>query len=363
MRRAAGGSISVGPSPRRSPRARRLMALEREPALARAAPPRRGRAAARSAPLHVRRRSTSRGRRSALVGAARDQLIRRAARRRPTSSACSLRSRSPLAGVQPPRAIDLALLAADGARRCPLWVLLFKLYGLYDRDIKRISHSSVDDLPVALPRAARRHRCCFWAYYEAAPGAAADLPRERAVRRSRRSSRSSSCAGRCAPRAGRCMGPERVLFVGTGPQLQPLLRKIGQHPEYGLEPIGAARRPNDDRRVPTAITVRPLPCSAAPSELERCSPSSDARPGAHLPLRSSPPSRCSSMIDTCRRFSVKVSILPDAVESLGPSVEVDEVEGVTCSASTRRSRAAPRGDQARLRSRRRGHRCCCSLAR
>ena len=35
------------------------------------------------------------------------------------------------------------------------------------------------------------------------------------------------------------------------------------------------------------------------------------------------------MIDTCRRLSIKVSILPDAVESLGPSVEVDAVEGVT----------------------------------
>ncbi len=35
------------------------------------------------------------------------------------------------------------------------------------------------------------------------------------------------------------------------------------------------------------------------------------------------------MIDTCRRLSIKVSILPDAVESLGPSVEVDAVQGVT----------------------------------
>ena len=33
------------------------------------------------------------------------------------------------------------------------------------------------------------------------------------------------------------------------------------------------------------------------------------------------------MIDTCRRLSIKVSILPDAVESLGPSVEVDDGRG------------------------------------
>src|SRR5262245_13735438 len=29
----------------------------------------------------------------------------------------------------------------------PLWILIFKAYGLYDRDAKRVSHSSVDDLP------------------------------------------------------------------------------------------------------------------------------------------------------------------------------------------------------------------------
>src|SRR5262245_43794347 len=29
----------------------------------------------------------------------------------------------------------------------PVWLALFKTYGLYDRDIKRISHSTVDDLP------------------------------------------------------------------------------------------------------------------------------------------------------------------------------------------------------------------------
>jgi len=28
-----------------------------------------------------------------------------------------------------------------------MWVVLFKLYGLYDRDLKRVSHSTVDDVP------------------------------------------------------------------------------------------------------------------------------------------------------------------------------------------------------------------------
>ena len=48
-----------------------------------------------------------------------------------------------LAGVRP-APFDLALY---GLAMLPVWALLFKLYGLYDRDIKRISHTGIDDLP------------------------------------------------------------------------------------------------------------------------------------------------------------------------------------------------------------------------
>ena len=34
-----------------------------------------------------------------------------------------------------------------GVVAVPLMMVLFKLYGLYDRDVKRISYSTVDDLP------------------------------------------------------------------------------------------------------------------------------------------------------------------------------------------------------------------------
>jgi exopolysaccharide biosynthesis polyprenyl glycosylphosphotransferase len=35
------------------------------------------------------------------------------------------------------------------------------------------------------------------------------------------------------------------------------------------------------------------------------------------------------MIDTCRRYSVKAGVVPGTVDAFGPSLEVDEVEGVT----------------------------------
>jgi hypothetical protein len=57
-------------------------------------------------------------------------------------------------------AMTLALALAGGSRghswqelllygliTLPAWVVLFKLYGLYERDAKRLSHSTLDDLP------------------------------------------------------------------------------------------------------------------------------------------------------------------------------------------------------------------------
>ena len=34
-----------------------------------------------------------------------------------------------------------------GLALLPAWILIFKTYGLYDRDLKRISHRTLDDLP------------------------------------------------------------------------------------------------------------------------------------------------------------------------------------------------------------------------
>src|SRR5438045_206467 len=34
-----------------------------------------------------------------------------------------------------------------GLATLPVWIVLFKVYGLYDRDGKRVSHSTVDEIP------------------------------------------------------------------------------------------------------------------------------------------------------------------------------------------------------------------------
>src|SRR2546421_8103988 len=43
--------------------------------------------------------------------------------------------------------INLGLHLTWGVLALPGWIVLFKVYGLYDRDAKRVSHSTLDDLP------------------------------------------------------------------------------------------------------------------------------------------------------------------------------------------------------------------------
>ena len=215
----------------------------------------------------------------------------------------------------------LLLMAAT----LPLWLVLFKLYGLYDRDIKRISHSSIDDLPW-LFHALLLGGLGFWGLLRITPEPQLTLLESFLFGVSAivliiglRSAARRALA--------RWMGPERMLFAGTGPLVPSLVRKIEQHPEYGLEPVGLLEQPEGDG-TPGHCEDVALPVLGGPSELEQVIARST--PDRVLICRSEFTSeQVMSMIDTCRRFSVKVSILPDALESLGPSVEVDEVEGVT----------------------------------
>ena len=57
-----------------------------------------------------------------------------------------------------------------GVLTLPGWVVLFKAYGLYDRDAKRISHSTVDDLPW-IAHALLVGSLAMWFLYRLLPGA------------------------------------------------------------------------------------------------------------------------------------------------------------------------------------------------
>jgi exopolysaccharide biosynthesis polyprenyl glycosylphosphotransferase len=214
----------------------------------------------------------------------------------------------------------------------PAWAIIFKLYGLYDRDVRRISHSGIDDLPY-LFHAFVVGVLLFWAYLkwgtdtrllfaEAAWAGVLAIPLLVVLRSVAR----LFVLG--------YEGPERVLIAGAGATSALVVRKISQHPEYGLVPVGRLG-PSDptteewdvlvERGLPRSLHV-PLLGSAADLEQLIGGTRIDR---AILCRADLDPDAVARMADICHRYGVKVGIVPGASEAYGPSVELDEVEGVT----------------------------------
>ncbi|MDP2710644.1 MAG: exopolysaccharide biosynthesis polyprenyl glycosylphosphotransferase [Solirubrobacteraceae bacterium] len=215
-----------------------------------------------------------------------------------------------------PERLALALLAL------PPWLMLLKLYGLYERDSKRVSHSTLDDIPHIF-HALLLASLGLWLLYKlAAPdqrlilgesavffvAAMVTVPLARAGARSL---------------AARSARPERVLILGGGPMTRVLVRKIRAHREYALDPIGyvdaAPARDGERFGLPYLGTIDDLDDVCRTTETERLLAVAGAIDHERL----------ADVVRQMRVLKVRVSLVPDLVDVLGPSVEIDDIEGIT----------------------------------
>ena len=205
----------------------------------------------------------------------------------------------------------------------PLMMVLFKLYGLYDRDVKRISYSTVDDLPW-LFHATVIGGLILWLYARYSPMHRLDFTE---ILLFGITVIALVTAARFAVRsiAGRLIGVEHALLVGTGDMGQTLVGKLAAHPEYRLNVIGSlspgdeAPPEHDSRRVPALGTLEQLEQVADLHDVTR----------VVFSARDIEESELERMLRDCRSLSLKVSVLPRLADVLGPAVELDDVEGVT----------------------------------
>src|SRR5262249_53224637 len=136
----------------------------------------------------------------------------------------------------------------------PIWVLLARVHGLYDRDEERTDHSTVDDVVgvfqvvtlgtwsffvitrvIGLPYPNLGRLIVFWLL------AIVLIPLLRAASRA----------------VGRRQSAyiQNVIIVGSGQVADMLSEKIDKHPEYGLRVVGFVDR--DDRSALTGNGNRP----------------------------------------------------------------------------------------------------------
>jgi exopolysaccharide biosynthesis polyprenyl glycosylphosphotransferase len=204
----------------------------------------------------------------------------------------------------------------------PAWIVLFKSYGLYDRDVKRISHSTVDDLPWVF-HALLVGSLLFWAYFRLVPARQVNARELLAI---------AACSMvavlvlRALARraANRLLGAKRVLLVGDGPQLELIARKMRAHREYGLDPVGVLSRRGERSGVaglPVLGRVRSedVVRVAGTHAIDQVVVSPSALDETEL----------LEVVRHCRELSIRAGLLPQLFDALGPSVEVDDVEGVT----------------------------------
>jgi exopolysaccharide biosynthesis polyprenyl glycosylphosphotransferase len=203
----------------------------------------------------------------------------------------------------------------------PAWMVLFRLYGLYERDVKRVSLSVLDDLP-ALFHAFLVGTLLLWGYiellgYQQGPGlrgaAVFGVVGVISVSFSRLVARRMFI---------HIVGPSRALLVVGSDLGTMLVRKMRDHPSYGLEPVGEVTVDGV-----SSTGIRPLGAlgdvdlTALAREL-RIDRVIVAAPGLD-------DEAMMELVGDCGAAEAKVSILPGHVDALGPSLEVDDIEGMT----------------------------------
>jgi exopolysaccharide biosynthesis polyprenyl glycosylphosphotransferase len=208
-----------------------------------------------------------------------------------------------------------------GCASLPLWGIVFRSYGLYDRDMKRVSHSTLDDLPRLLHGIVVSTVLLWLLLRITPPGAVPFKPVAVAG--------GVSLVAIFSLRVGirllvaKLLGPERCLLIGDRSVIDVLARKMRSHPEYNIEPVGllthaeapAARSPlpvvgdfnSDLGDIAQLLHVERV--VIAHDDLDRNS--------------------MGEIMHRCRELGLKVSVVPRLSDTLGPSVEIDDVEGIT----------------------------------
>jgi exopolysaccharide biosynthesis polyprenyl glycosylphosphotransferase len=209
-----------------------------------------------------------------------------------------------------------------GVATLPAWVVLLKIYGLYERDAKRLSHSTLDDLP-SLFHALLLGCLLTWCYFVALGPA---RPTSAAILAFGGLALLTVLGGRAVARACflRMISAERVLLIGTGDTSCALIEKMRAKASLRLRPIGMLGR--DDG----AVKRLALPQLGSLDDLEDLPRLLvKHRVGRVVVAEGELDGRLLQVVRDCKELAVKVSLLPATFSALGSSVEIDDVQGVT----------------------------------
>jgi exopolysaccharide biosynthesis polyprenyl glycosylphosphotransferase len=203
----------------------------------------------------------------------------------------------------------------------PLWVVVAKLYGLYDRDEERADHSTADDVVgvfhlvtvgtwllfagAELTQVAQPTFTKLFVFWVLAVGL---IPLLR-----------SGARGYCRRQVEYL---QNTLVIGTDEAARSVARKVLHHPEYGLNLVGFVGDDDYDEPELSHLAVlgglEDVPALVRMLDVER----------VIVGFADEPYQRLVELVRMLNSFEVQVDVVPRLHDVLSPAVDVHTVEGV-----------------------------------
>ena len=216
-------------------------------------------------------------------------------------------------GVGPETAIFFATL--------PVWVVVAKLYGLYDRDEERATHSTADEVVSVV----HLITVCVWAYFGTSWLVGLAHPRQTKLTAFWGLALLAVIGMRLAARAVVRRRPayvQNTLIVGAGDVGQLVARKMLQHPEYRINLVGFVdTEPKEIRR-----DVGDVPLLADVDVLDTVRAEGIDR--VVVAFSNANDERLLELVRALRKFDVQIDVVPRLFDAVGPSSAVHTIEGL-----------------------------------
>ncbi|WP_205698083.1 sugar transferase [Conexibacter sp. SYSU D00693] len=213
---------------------------------------------------------------------------------------------------------DLVLLPV-----LPLWIVLNKVLGLYDRDGSLIHRSTLNELPQIVHSLTLGTALLYLLGPILIPGA--ELLRGPVVVWWLFAMALTPLL-RSAARASvrRSFEPEHVLIIGAGHVASVVAEKIGQHPEYGARLVGYLDVPHADE----GPTVGELDRLGDVADFEQVCREHDVE-RVVIAFSNLEHEALLDLIRMGKRLRLKISVVPRLFEVIGHGVAIDQIEGMT----------------------------------
>ncbi len=204
----------------------------------------------------------------------------------------------------------------------PGWVVVAKLYGLYDHDEERTDHSTADDFTGVFQLVT----VCTWLFIAAAQVTGLAHPNTSKLLIFWAAAVAFVTCGRGIARTGARRSVaylQNTVIVGAGDVGQLIAKKVLQHPEYGINLVGFVDREPKERRDDLAH----LALLGATDRLAAIVRLLDVE-RVIVAFSNESHESTLELVRSLKDLDVQIDVVPRLFELVGPGVGIHAIEGV-----------------------------------